>query len=84
LVTSDQQQRFSSVPVQAVSGMGAGDAMVGAITVGLCRGWPLSKTVRYGIAAGAAMLTTPGTAVCHRGTVDRLFELVPEPSALRS
>jgi 6-phosphofructokinase 2 len=82
LVTSSQQQRFSSVSVPAVSGIGAGDAMVAAITVGLCHGWPLSKAVRYGIAAGAAMLTTPGTAACDRGIVDRLFELVPEPSSL--
>lgn len=82
LVTSKQQQRFSSVPVQAVSGIGAGDAMVAAITVGLIRRWTLSKAVRYGIAAGAAMLTTPGTATCERSTVDRLFELVREPSSL--
>jgi 6-phosphofructokinase 2 len=64
------------------SGVGAGNAMVAAITVGLSRGWPLSKSVRFGVAAGAAMLMTPGTAVCNRGDVERLFELVAEPADL--
>lgn len=62
------------------SGVGAGDAMVAAITVGLSRGWPIEKSVRFGIAAGASMLMTPGTAACNRADVDRLFEIVPEPT----
>ena len=33
LATASGSQRFSAVPVQAVSGVGAGDAMVAAITV---------------------------------------------------
>lgn len=64
------------------SGVGAGDAMVGAITVGLSRGWPLAKSVRFGVAAGTAMLMTPGTAVCDRTNVEHLFELVVEPRDL--
>jgi len=54
--------------------------MVAAITVGLTRGWPLVKSVGLGIAAGAAMLMTPGTAVCERAEVEKLFELVTEPT----
>jgi 6-phosphofructokinase 2 len=46
--------------------------------VGLCRGWPLGK-VRLGVAAGAAMLLTPGTASCTLDDVKRLFECVAEP-----
>jgi 6-phosphofructokinase 2 len=53
--------------------------MVAAITVGLSRGWPLDKAVRLGIAAGAAMLLTPGTAPCRRDDVERFFELVEDP-----
>ena len=64
------------------SGVGAGDAMVAAITVGLGRGWPLVKSVRLGIAAGAAMLMTPGTAACERADVEKLFELVAEPAEI--
>lgn len=79
LATRQTCQRFAAVPMEAGSGVGAGDAMVAAIAVGLTRGWPLAKSVRLGIAAGAAMLLTPGTAVCERSDVERLFELTGEP-----
>ena len=82
LATRCASQRFSAVPMSGGSGVGAGDAMVAAITVGLSRGWPLVKSVRFGIAAGAAMLLTPGTAVFERADVEKLFELVAEPSVI--
>jgi 1-phosphofructokinase family hexose kinase len=80
LATRHESQRFPAVPVRGGSGVGAGDAMVAAITVGLSRGWPLAKCVRLGIAAGAAMLKTPGTAACKRADVEKLFEEVVETS----
>lgn len=79
LVTRETCQRFQAVPMPSGSGVGSGDAMVAAVTVGLMRGWPLEKTVRLGVAAGAAMLMTPGTAVCDAATVEMLFERAPEP-----
>lgn len=82
LATPAGSQRFSTVPVRSGSGVGAGDAMVAGITVGLSRGWPLDKAVRLGIAGGAAMLLTPGTASCTRYDVERFFELVAEPVAV--
>lgn len=82
LATPQGSQRFSAIPMRSGSGVGAGDAMVAAITVGLSRGWPMEKSLRFGIAAGAAMLMTPGTAACNRAYVDRLFEIVPEPTAM--
>jgi 6-phosphofructokinase 2 len=82
LATADTSQRFPSIPVPDGSGVGAGDAMVAAITVGLSRGWPLDKAVRLGIAAGAAMLLTPGTAPCALRDVERLFEEAAEPVTL--
>jgi 6-phosphofructokinase 2 len=53
--------------------------MVAAITVGLSRGWPLDEAVRLGIAAGSAMLLTPGTTPCTLRDVEGLFEDVAEP-----
>lgn len=73
-------QRYLSVEVPNGSGVGAGDAMVAGITVGLGRGWPLDKSIRLGIAAGAAMLLTPGSAPCKRADAERLFQAVPEPT----
>ncbi|SBS73502.1 putative phosphofructokinase PfkB [uncultured Mycobacterium sp.] len=79
LVTPDSVHRFAAVPVPTGSGVGAGDAMVAGIAVGLTRGWPLTKAVRLGIAAGAAKLLTPGTAPCTREDTERLFELTDDP-----
>lgn len=82
LVTATVGQRFSALPVDVVSGVGAGDAMVAAIGVGLTRGWSLSRSVQFGIATGAAMLLTVGTAMCSRTDVERLFESAPEPEEM--
>lgn len=79
LATSDSGLRFSAVRVGGTSGVGAGDAMVAAIAVGLSRSWSLVESVRYGIAAGAAMLLTPGTAPCTTADVQRLFEAAEDP-----
>lgn len=79
LVTPEGAQRYPAVEVPPGSGVGAGDAMVAGITCGLSRGWGLPKSVRLGIATGAAMLMTPGTESCTRADVERLFEKTPEP-----
>jgi 6-phosphofructokinase 2 len=79
LATPHGSQRYSAVEVPSGSGVGAGDAMTAGITVGLKRGWQLDKAVRLGIAAGAAMLLTPGTAHCLLEDVERLFEMVADP-----
>jgi 6-phosphofructokinase 2 len=78
-VTTQGAQRYPAVAVPPGSGVGAGDAMVAGITVGLSAGWPQAKSIRLGIAAGAAMLMTPGTATCTRADVERLFDIAPEP-----
>lgn len=83
LVTRQTNQRFPAIPLRGGgSGVGAGDAMVAAVTTGLTRGWPLVKSVRLGIAAGAAMSMTPGTEVCTRTAVEKLFALAAEPTDL--
>ncbi|MCV7075493.1 1-phosphofructokinase family hexose kinase [Mycobacterium szulgai] len=80
LATRDGGQRFAAVSMPSGSGVGAGDAMVAAITMGLSRRWSLVESVRLGIAAGAAMLVTPGTAACNRADVEDLFERVADPT----
>ncbi len=63
LVTADDADYYPPVPVESGGGLGAGDAMVAAIAVGLSRDWTLDKAVRLGIAANAAMLRRPGTGL---------------------
>ena len=82
LATRDGGHRFPPVEVPPGSGVGAGDAMVAGVAVGLIRGWPLRKAVRLGVAAGAAMLLTRGTAPCTRADTERLFRQTGEPSAI--
>jgi 6-phosphofructokinase 2 len=50
------------------------------VAVGIARDWPLSEAVRLGIAAGAAMLLTPGTAPCTREDTERLLRQTAKPS----
>ena len=79
LVTAEGGLRYPPVEVPPGSGVGAGDAMVAGVAVGLTRGWPLTEAVRLGVAAGAAMLLTPGTAPCTRADAERLFAETPSP-----
>jgi 6-phosphofructokinase 2 len=79
LVSADAAQRFPAVAVPPGSGVGAGDAMLAGVAVGIARDWPLSEAVRLGIAAGAAMLLTPGTAPCTREDTERLFRQTGTP-----
>ncbi len=73
LVASGIEERLAPIPVTPRSAVGAGDSMVGATTLALARGWPLRYAARYGLAAGAATLMTPGTELCRREDVERPF-----------
>lgn len=66
-----------AVPVEANSAVGAGDSFLGAMIFALANGWSVTEAFRYGVAAGAATVLTPGTDLCHRDDVERLFRLVP-------
>lgn len=73
LVGRDGAQRFAPAEVPPGSGVGAGDAMLAGVAVGIARDWSLPEAVRLGIAASAAMLLTPGTAPCTREDTERLL-----------
>uniref|UniRef100_UPI0028B04E47 PfkB family carbohydrate kinase n=1 Tax=Stutzerimonas balearica TaxID=74829 RepID=UPI0028B04E47 len=53
--------------------VGAGDSMLGAVVLALAQGRELGDAVRYGVAAGAATVMRPGTQLCLREDVERLF-----------
>jgi 6-phosphofructokinase 2 len=65
-----------SIEVKSRSAVGAGDSFVGAMTLLMARGRPIEEAFRYGIAAGAAAVLTPGTQLCRRDDVERLNSLV--------
>lgn len=66
-----ERLRAPTVPIQ--SKIGAGDSMVGGMVLSLARGDALRDAVRFGVAAGAAAVMTPGTDLCHREDVERLY-----------
>ncbi|MEW9555218.1 5-dehydro-2-deoxygluconokinase [Nonomuraea sp. NPDC050783] len=51
--TAEESCLVEPVEVDVVNGIGAGDAFGGALCLGLLRGWPLERTVRFANAAGA-------------------------------
>lgn len=63
-----------AIPIAAQSAVGAGDSFLAAMVHALASGWAVEDAFRYGIAAGAAAVLTPGTDLCHRADVDRLYE----------
>lgn len=73
LVADGIEERFAPIPVVPRSAVGAGDSMLGAVALALAQGRPLAEAARYGMAAGSATLMTPGTELCRRADVERLF-----------
>lgn len=74
LVTSDRCRHLRSPTVSIKSRVGAGDSMVGGLVLALARGLDLPDAARFGIAAGAAAVMTPGTELCRRDDTERLYE----------
>ncbi len=74
LVTADEAWNAPAVPVPVASSVGAGDSFLGALVWSLDRGHALPVALGYALAAGAAALLRPGTALCHADEVMRLAE----------
>jgi 6-phosphofructokinase 2 len=76
LVTSSKSLRISAPTVNIQSKVGAGDSMVAGIVAGLYREWSLEDAARYGVAAGAAAVMTPGTELCRKQDVEKLYRII--------
>ncbi len=74
MVSEEITERILPPTVPIVSKVGAGDSMVAGIVLSLARGKTLRESVLFGVAAGAAAVMTPGTELCRREDVERLFE----------
>lgn len=77
LVTADHAERFHAPAVEVVSKIGAGDSLVAGVTHSLVAGRDVPDAVRYGIAAGSAAVTTPGTDLCRRDRTEQLYAAMP-------
>ncbi|MBQ8151065.1 MAG: 1-phosphofructokinase family hexose kinase [Clostridia bacterium] len=76
MYTNGQKTLFApALQVKARSTVGAGDAMIGGVLMGLDKGAPMEEAFRYGIAAGAASVMTDGTQLLRP---DDFHALVPK------
>jgi 6-phosphofructokinase 2 len=66
--------RMPAIHVSTRSAVGAGDSFLGAMVWALANDWAPEQSFRLGVAAGAAAALTPGTQLCLRDDVFRLFE----------
>lgn len=73
LITKDCAEHEITPLVPIRSRIGAGDCMVAGMTYSLFHGHSMQEALRYGIAAGAAAVMRPGTELCHRDDVERLY-----------
>lgn len=73
LVTADKTFRMPAIEVPVRSAVGAGDSFLGAMIWALTENWPLEEAFRLGTAAGAAATSNPGTTLCSREAVVRLY-----------
>jgi len=67
-----ERVRAPLVPIR--SKVGAGDSTVAGIVFALARGQSWREAIRFGVAAGAAAVMTPGTELCRREDAERLYE----------
>lgn len=72
-----------ALPVDAKSAVGAGDSFLAAMIFALATHRNPVDAFRYGLAAGAAAVQTPGTDLCHRSEVERIYAGVPMPMRCR-
>jgi 6-phosphofructokinase 2 len=78
LILSTKEQRIKAVapPVEVGSAVGAGDSVVAGFILAHSMGKDLEECVRLACAAGTATAQTPGTELCHRVEVEKIFPSV--------
>lgn len=62
--------------LEVVSAVGAGDATVAGFVHGLTQGLSFPEALRLAAAAGAAVVLTPGTELCHLQDVEEILPKV--------
>jgi len=78
LVDRNQSLTVRAPVVPIRSKVGAGDSTVAGLVLALSRGWSMAEAVRFGVAAGAAAVMTPGTELCRPGDAEALYEQIRE------
>ncbi len=83
LITSERVLRLAPPEVPVRSATGAGDSFLAAMTLALAEGRAAPDAFAYGTAAGAAAVLSPGTELCRREDVERLYTEMQAQGSLR-
>ena len=65
-------------PMKSQSTVGAGDSMVGAMTLKLAEGASLEDMVRFGVAAGSAATINQGTRLCSHQDTQKIYDYLQQ------
>lgn len=84
LVTRENIEYIVPPTVKQISTVGAGDSMVAGIILSLSRGEKLRDAVKWGVAAGTAATMTPGTELCRKKDVEKIFAWLNDKEAINS
>ncbi len=84
LATRAGAMHLQAPDVVVQSAVGAGDSFLAALVLRLSQGLPEADAFRWAVAAGTAAVLTPGTELCRREDVERLYAqvavAVPRPA----
>ncbi len=78
--TRELQLRLAAPPAKVVSAVGAGDSFLGGLVFALAGDRSLPEAFRYAIAAGTAAVLTPGTELCRKKDVEKLYKEMSQVS----
>lgn len=73
LVDASGTLRLPAIPVEASSAVGAGDSFLAGMIHALAEGRTAAEAFRFGQAAGAAAVLTPGTDLARADDIRRLY-----------
>lgn len=76
LIEKNSFKHFRAPTVKIKSKVGAGDSMVAGIVLGLSKGESIEQAVKYGVAAGASAVSTPGSQLCKKELTEKLFDKI--------
>ena len=74
LASANSLLRLPAHLVKVQSAVGAGDSFVGGMVYSLSKGHSVKTAFRFGVAAGAAAVMTPGSQLCVRADIEKLFQ----------
>lgn len=79
LMSQDSMYQVSAPLVKRQSTVGAGDSMVAGLVWSLSQDMDMKSALQFGVACGTAATMNPGTELCRKQDVDRLFDWIRRP-----